>query len=32
MQINVSQLLKEPIGSTRQHEINETIDVSGGSH
>ena len=32
MQINVSQLFKEPIGSTRQYEINETIDVSGGSH
>ena len=32
MQINVSQLFKEPIGSTRQYEIDETIDVSGGSH
>ena len=32
MQINVSQLFKEPIGSTRQYEINETIDVSGGSY
>jgi len=32
MPIDVSQLLKEPIGSTRQYEINETIDVAGGSH
>ena len=31
MQINVSQLFKEPIGSTRQHEIDETIDIDGGS-
>lgn len=31
MQINVSQLFKEPIGSTRQHEIVETIDIDGGS-
>ena len=30
MQINVSQLLKEPIGSTRKYEVNETIDVAGG--
>lgn len=30
MQINVSQLLKEPIGSTRKYEANETIDVAGG--
>jgi len=29
MQINVSQLFKEPIGSTRQHEIDETIDIDG---
>ena len=32
MQINVSQLFKEPIGSTRQHEIDETIDIDGGSY
>ena len=31
MQISVSELFKESIGSTRQYEINETIDVSGGS-
>ncbi len=29
MQINVSQLLKEPIGSTRNYEINEVVDVTG---
>jgi len=32
MQINVSQLFKEPIGSTRQYEINETIDIDGGNY
>jgi len=32
MQINVSQLLKEPIGSTREYEVNETIDVAGGDY
>jgi uncharacterized protein len=30
MQIDVSQLCKEPIGSTRQYQINETIDVGDG--
>jgi len=30
MQINVSQLLKESIGSTRKYEVNETNDVAGG--
>ena len=29
MQINVSQLLKEPIGSSRNYEVSETIDVNG---
>jgi uncharacterized protein len=29
MQINVSQLLKEPIGSTRNYKVSETIDVTG---
>ena len=29
MQINVSQLLKEPIGSSRNYEVSETIDVTG---
>lgn len=29
MQINVSQLLKEPIGSTRNYEVNETVDITG---
>jgi len=28
MQINVSQLLKEPIGSSRNYEVSEIIDVS----
>ncbi len=32
MQISVSELFKEPIGSTRQYEINETFDVGGGSY
>ena len=32
MQINVSQLLREPIGSTREYEVNETIDVAGGGY
>ena len=31
MQINVSQLLKEPIGSVRNHEVNEFVDVGGGA-
>jgi uncharacterized protein len=29
MQINVSQLLQEPIGSTREYEINEAIEIIG---
>jgi uncharacterized protein len=29
MEINVAQLLKEPIGSTRNYEINEVVDVTG---
>ena len=29
MQINVSQLLREPIGSTREHGVNEVADISG---
>ena len=31
MQINVSELLKAPIGTTQEHEINETVDVTGNS-
>ena len=29
MQINVSQLLREPIGSTRDYRVNEVADISG---
>lgn len=29
MQINVSQLLKEPIGSSRNYEVSEVVDVTG---
>jgi uncharacterized protein len=29
MEINVSQLLREPIGSVRDYEINEDADISG---
>ena len=29
MQINVSQLLREPIGSTRDYQLNEVINISG---
>ena len=29
MQINVSQLLKESIGSSRNYEVSEMVDVSG---
>lgn len=29
MQINVSQLLREPIGSTREHQVNEVADITG---
>jgi len=30
-QINVSQLLKEPLGSIRKHKINDNIDTTSGS-
>ena len=30
LQINVSQQLKEPIGSTRDYEVNEVVDMAGG--
>jgi len=30
VKINVSQLLKEPIGSTRNYETNEAVDIAGG--
>jgi uncharacterized metal-binding protein YceD (DUF177 family) len=29
MRINVAQLLKEPVGSTRSHKINTSIDDEG---
>jgi len=29
MDMNVSQLLREPIGSTREYEIDEEIDITG---
>jgi len=29
MQINVSQLLREPIGSVRDYQVNEVVDISG---
>ena len=29
MQINVSQLLKESIGSTRNYKVSRTIDITG---
>ena len=29
MQINVSQLLKEAIGSVRNYEVSETVDITG---
>lgn len=29
MQINVSQLLQEPIGSTREHKFNDAADILG---
>jgi uncharacterized protein len=34
MQINVSQLLREPVGSVRDYEISEAVDISGdgGGH
>jgi len=31
MKISVSELLKAPIGTTRNYEINETVDVTGDS-
>lgn len=31
MQINVSQQLKAPIGSKRNYEVNEIIDIGGGN-
>ncbi len=30
MQINVSQLLKEPIGATRDYKVSEIVDITGG--
>ena len=30
MQINVSQMLKEPIGSTRNYEVSGAVDITGG--
>jgi len=30
MQINVSQMLKEPLGSTRNYELSGTVDITGG--
>jgi uncharacterized protein len=30
MRINVSQLLKSPIGSTRDYEVREVVDIVGG--
>ena len=32
MQINVSQLLKASIGSTRDYEVSETVDLAGGNN
>jgi len=29
VQINVSQQLREPIGSTRSHEVDETVEIAG---
>jgi uncharacterized protein len=29
MDINVSQLLQEPVGSTREHDIDEDFDITG---
>ncbi|TRZ51745.1 MAG: DUF177 domain-containing protein [Dehalococcoidia bacterium] len=31
MRINVSQQLKEPIGSVRNYEVSEAVDIAGGS-
>ena len=30
MQMNVAQLLKSPVGSTRNHKVSGAIDISGG--
>jgi len=32
MQINVSELFKESIGSTREYEVSETVDVGDSSY
>jgi uncharacterized protein len=32
MQINVSQLLKESIGSSREYKIDEAVDIAGDEH
>ena len=32
MQINVSQLLKEPIGSIRNYEMSEVVDITGNGN
>jgi uncharacterized protein len=32
MQINVSQLLKAPIGTVRDYRVSEVVDVSGDGH
>ncbi len=32
MQINVAQLLKGPIGETREYQIKDTVDFADGSH
>lgn len=29
MQMNVSQLLQEPIGATRRHQVDEALDITG---
>jgi len=29
MEMNVSQLLREPIGSTRDFQVDEVIDITG---
>ncbi len=31
MRINVSQQIKEPIGSVRSYEMSEAVDIAGGS-
>lgn len=32
MEINVAQLLKAPIGTTRDYEVDEVADIDGSSH